>query len=72
MIPLLIKSPEAARVLGISTRTLWDLSHRRGEIPVVRIGRAVRYNFADLRAWVERQRRLDGAAPAAPPQGAAG
>ena len=37
----LLKAPEAARLLAIGTRKLWELTNR-GEIPHVRIGRAVR------------------------------
>jgi excisionase family DNA binding protein len=48
----LLTSPEAARCLAISERLLWSLT-KRGELPCVRIGRAVRYDPADLRAWIE-------------------
>ena len=51
----LIDSREAAAILGLSRRTLWTL-YNRGEIPVVRIGRAVRFDPADLRAWVETKK----------------
>jgi len=53
---LLTKVPEAAKALSISERKLWDLSEPRGPIPVVRIGRAVRYDRRDLRAWIDRQK----------------
>ena len=53
--PLLINSPTAARMLCISQRTLWSLTDV-GEIPVIRIGRAVRYSPADLQAWIDRTR----------------
>jgi excisionase family DNA binding protein len=49
---LLLRSQEAAKTLGISERKLWELT-RKGKIPHVRIGRAVRYDTRDLRAWVE-------------------
>lgn len=42
---------EAARMLSIGTRTLWTLT-ASGAIPVVRIGRAVRYRRADLEAFL--------------------
>src|SRR4051794_27136329 len=48
---LLWKPREAATALGISERTLWDLT-RGNDVPHVRIGRAVRYAPEDLRAWV--------------------
>ncbi len=53
--PFLVDATEAARLLSISTRTLWTMTDR-GEIPCVRIGRAMRYSVDDLRAWIERAR----------------
>ncbi len=50
--PLLLKPRDAARLLAISERKLWQLTNCR-EIPAVRIGRAVRYSHAALRAWTE-------------------
>lgn len=47
----LLTSREAAAVLSISERTLWGLM-RSGAIPCVPIGRSVRYDPADLRAWI--------------------
>ena len=52
--PLLLKPPEAAKTLAISPRKLWELTDS-GEIPCIRIGRAVRYSLEDLRAWVQSQ-----------------
>ena len=58
---LLFKSREAAEALGISERTLWELT-ARGEIPVIRIpgrgkeARSLRYDVDDLRAWIDRQK----------------
>ena len=52
---LLVDAREAARMLSISTRTLWTFTNR-GEIPCVRIGKAVRYSVNDLCQWVERSR----------------
>lgn len=49
--PMLIGMAEAAKVLGISTRTLWTLTNS-GEIPHARIGRRVLFNVAALREWV--------------------
>jgi excisionase family DNA binding protein len=49
----LLTTREAADYLRVSTRTLFSLS-ARGELPAVRIGRAVRYRPADLAAYVER------------------
>ena len=53
--PLLWKAPEAARALALSERTLWTMANT-GQIPSVRQGRAVRYDPADLRAWIKRKK----------------
>lgn len=53
---LLLTPPEAAMALAISERSLWTLTHPRGPIPAVRIGRTVRYDPADLRIWIEQQK----------------
>ncbi len=50
---LLVDSREAARMLAVSPRTLWSLSSPRGPVPVVKIGRAVRFKVADLERFVE-------------------
>jgi predicted DNA-binding transcriptional regulator AlpA len=57
----LLKRPEAALALGMSERTLWELT-ARGEVPVIRIpgrgkeARSLRYDVEDLRAWIDRQK----------------
>ena len=53
--PLLVDSREAARLLGVCPRTIWALTARR-DLPAVRIGRAVRYDVDDLRAFAERRK----------------
>jgi excisionase family DNA binding protein len=52
---LLVNSCEAARLLCISESTLKRLA-RGGSLPVVQIGRAVRFDPADLRAWISQQK----------------
>ncbi len=52
----LLTARDAARLLCVSERTLWKLAQPRGPIPVVRIGRAVRYSVADLAAFIDRQK----------------
>ena len=47
----LMTAREAAKYLNISERTLWALSNG-GELPRVQIGRAVRYDAADLEAFI--------------------
>jgi len=53
---LLLTPKEAARSLNVCERTLYSLT-KAGELPVVRIGRAVRYDIADLRALIERTKK---------------
>ena len=52
---LLLTPKQAADVLAISARTLWNLTNS-GAIRRVRIGRSVRYDVADLRAWIDSQK----------------
>jgi len=53
---LLLSQREAARTLGICEKTLWSVTAPRGSIPVVRIGRGIRYSPDDLRAWIEQKK----------------
>lgn len=56
-VPLLVDAREAARLLAIGRRKLWSLTIC-GELPSIRIGRAVRYLPGDLAAWIERQKAV--------------
>jgi excisionase family DNA binding protein len=49
--PLLVSEPEAARLLGVSARTVWQL-RADGKLPGVKIGSAVRYDPEDLRRFI--------------------
>ncbi len=51
----LLRPREAAEWLKISERNLWTLT-QRNELPSVRIGRSVRYDLADLRAFVDARK----------------
>ena len=54
---LLVDVPTAARMLGVSPRTLYSLTAPRGELRSIRIGparRLVRYRIDDLQAYVDR------------------
>jgi hypothetical protein len=55
--PLLVDKYEAARLVGISPRRLWDMTMPRGDLPCVRIRDAgeVQYRLVDLRAWIQRK-----------------
>lgn len=50
---LLLTGRDAARALSVCEKTLWTLT-QRGEIPCIKIGRAVRYDPRDLDAWIQR------------------
>ena len=50
---LAMRPREAAKALGICERTLYALT-KRGEIPVVRSGRLVRYSVEDLKTWMKK------------------
>jgi excisionase family DNA binding protein len=52
----LVNARQAARTLAISERKLWEMT-KNGEIPHVPVGRAIRYDPRDLRAWVEAQKK---------------
>ncbi len=52
--PLLVSHREAARMLAVCERTLYSLVQAH-EIPVVQIGRGVRYSVEDLKAWVKKK-----------------
>jgi excisionase family DNA binding protein len=51
--PLLLSPRQAARALSVCEKTVYNLT-KRGELPVVRVGRAVRYSLEDLRAWITK------------------
>ena len=44
---------QAAKVLGVTERTIWTLVDH-GALPVVRFGRSVRIDPSDLRGFIER------------------
>ena len=53
---LLVGVDEAARLLGVSRKTLFNHTAPRGDkIPAVRIGRVVRYSPAELEQWIARR-----------------
>jgi excisionase family DNA binding protein len=51
MEPIAVSKKEAARLLSISERTLFQLV-ADGEIPVIRLKRKVLFRPADLNAWL--------------------
>gem|GEM_PF-591433 len=63
---LLVSTSEAARLLRISSRTLWTLT-QAGDVPCVRIGRKVLYSRRSLKQWVRQRSRSYDARPAPSP-----
>jgi excisionase family DNA binding protein len=57
----LLTPREAAESMGICERTLYGLT-KRGDLPVVRIGRAVRYSVDDIRAWIKKSKKFSESA----------
>ena len=53
-LPLAMRPVEAARTLGISPRTLWQLT-KDGLIPYAMLGRCKVYPYAMLLAWLEKK-----------------
>jgi excisionase family DNA binding protein len=50
---LLLTANQAAKLLGVSRKTLWNHTVPRGErIPAVRIGRVLRYRRDTLERWI--------------------
>jgi len=57
----LLTPRETAAAMGICERTLYGLT-KAGELPVVRIGRAVRYSMDDIRAWIKKSKKFSESA----------
>ena len=51
---VLLRYRDAAKLLSISERALWTLANC-GQIPTVRIGKAVRFRRETLEAWAAQQ-----------------
>lgn len=45
---------EAARELGICTKSAYNLTHRE-DFPTIKIGRRTRISYEGLREWVRQQ-----------------
>ena len=54
--PMLLTARQTARMLSISERSLYSLT-KAGDLPVVKIGRSVRYDPVDIRAWIESAKK---------------
>lgn len=51
---LLISAPEVAKILGISTRSVWRLRSAGKIVPPIEIGGLVRWKKADILAWIDQ------------------
>ena len=54
----LLKSKQAAEYLCISERTLWNLQ-KSGKIKIVRMGRLIRFDPADLDKFIEEAKTIN-------------
>lgn len=55
---LLVTAREAARMLAVSPRKLWQMTFEAAPgLPYIRCGRLVRYSPADLRQWIDSRRK---------------
>jgi len=52
----LLTTKKAAEYLGMEPGTLENWRYRSEGPPVVRLGKAVRYDLKDLDAWIEEQK----------------
>jgi excisionase family DNA binding protein len=68
-LPRLLTAEELSEAIGLSKERIWQLA-RRGQIPVVKLGRACRFAPAAVRQWIASggtaRGHLDGRATAAP------
>lgn len=55
--PLAVSAAEAARLLGISRPTLYQLLNRE-DFPSFRVGNRVLVSVAGLQDWIERQTKV--------------
>lgn len=51
--PTLLNRAQAAELLGVKPQTLatWHITGRYG-LPLIKVGRSVRYRLADLEKWL--------------------
>lgn len=56
---LALRPKEASKALGIGARLLWSMTNR-GEIPHIKLGKAVLYPIAELERWLAEQAQKKG------------
>jgi excisionase family DNA binding protein len=52
MLPLACRIADAAEAAGVSRSTIYE-EIRQGRLPAIKIGRATRIRFRDLKSWLE-------------------
>jgi excisionase family DNA binding protein len=57
--PRLVAAKAASRQSGIPYGSLRDLAHR-GELPVIRVGRAWYFDRGDIDRWIETRKERAG------------
>ena len=58
MDPEILDVEGAARLLGVSTKTIYTLA-RKGDIPATRVGREWRFSRKNLIGWIENGSEAD-------------
>ena len=53
--PLLKNIRDAAAMMAVSEKTVWNQTSPRGPIPCVRLGKSVRYSVEALREFIAKQ-----------------
>ncbi len=53
---LLLRVPEVAKALGLGRTKVYELI-ATGELPVIRLGRAIRVSVTALQKWVEEREK---------------
>lgn len=56
---LAMRPKEAAKALGIGERLLWSMTNR-GEIPHLKLGKAVLYPVLELQRWLSERAQKRG------------
>ncbi|MGB8347697.1 MAG: helix-turn-helix domain-containing protein [Ktedonobacteraceae bacterium] len=56
--PLLLTVAQTSKVLNLGRTKIYELM-KRGELPAVHVGKAVRFSYAALQQWVEQQTSKD-------------
>ena len=54
--PMLLTLRQTAELLGLSERTVWTLQKREG-LRSVKIGKSLRFDPADIRAWIDARKQ---------------